>query len=141
MHFKRLHFVDSSLVACGAAESSFQKRLDQLPGERGPDHLATQTKDIHIVVFNALVSGEHVMDEPCAHTGNFVGADGSPHATAAERHAATDCACGYGPGQRDYVIRVVVSGDGSNRTEVYDLMGSIAQQIRNLLFQNEPSMV
>jgi hypothetical protein len=27
------------------------------------------------------------------------------------------------------------------RTEVDDLMGSTAQQIRDLLFQNEPSMV
>jgi len=91
MHFKRLHFVDSPLMACGAAESSFQKRLDQLPRERGPDHLATQTKDIHVVVFNSLVSGEHVMDQPCTHTDNFVGADGCPHATAAERYSSAPC--------------------------------------------------
>jgi hypothetical protein len=81
------------------------------------------------------------MDQPCTHTDNFVGADGCPHATAAERYSAIDCSCGNCPRQRDHVIRVVVSGDGLNRTEVYDLMGSTAQQIRDLFFQNEPSMI
>jgi hypothetical protein len=62
------------------------------------------------------------MDEPSAHTGNFVGADGCPHAAAAERHSAINCASGYGPGQWDNVIRVVVSGAQMERTEVDDLM-------------------
>jgi hypothetical protein len=138
---KRLHFVDSSLVTNGSAEPGFQKSLDQFPRECGPDHLSAQTKDIHVVVFNALVSREHVMDEACAHTGNFVGADGGPHAAAAERNSAIDCAASYGPGQRDNVVRVIVSGAHLIRAEVYDLMGGTAKQIRNLLFQNEPSMV
>jgi hypothetical protein len=37
------------------------------------------------------VSGEHVMDQPCTHTDNFVGADGCPHATAAERYSSAPC--------------------------------------------------
>jgi hypothetical protein len=56
MHFESLHPVDSALVACSAAESSFEKPLDQFPRECGPDHFSTQTKDIHIIVFHALVS-------------------------------------------------------------------------------------
>jgi hypothetical protein len=141
MHFKCLHFVDSPLVAYGAAESSSQKRLDQFPSERGPDHFATQTKDIHVVVFNALVGREHVMDEACPHAGNLVGADGCPYATAAERHSAIDRARGYGPRQRDNVIWVIVSRARFIRAEVNDRVAGVAQQIRYLLFQNEPSMV
>jgi hypothetical protein len=81
------------------------------------------------------------MDEPCSHTSNLVGADGCTHATAAERYSAINCACGHGPGQWDDVIWVIVSGARLKRTEVYDLVGSTAQQIRDLLFQSEPSMV
>jgi hypothetical protein len=81
------------------------------------------------------------MDETSAHTGNFVGADGCAHAAATERHSAINCASGYGPGQWDHVIRIIVPGVRLNRTEVYDLMESTAQQIRDLLFQSEPSMV
>jgi hypothetical protein len=100
MYLVRLHLVDSTLMACGAAESSFQKRLDQFPRERRPDHLSAQTEDIHVVVFNALAGREHVMDEACAHTSNFVGADGCPHTAAEERNSAIDCASGYGPRSR-----------------------------------------
>jgi hypothetical protein len=128
-------------VANGTAEASLQKCLNQFPCQRWPDHLPTKTKDIHVVVFNALVSREHVMDEPGAHTGNFVGADGCAHATAAKRYSAINCASGYGPSQWDNVIRVIVSGARLNRTEVYDPMGSTAQQTRDLLFQGEASMV
>jgi hypothetical protein len=81
------------------------------------------------------------MDEPCAHTGNFVGADGCAHSTTAKRYPAIHCASGYGLGQWNHVIRVIVSGVRLKRTEVYDLMGSSAQQIHDLLFQSESTMV
>jgi hypothetical protein len=122
MHFERFHFIDSALVANCAAEASLQERLNQFPGQCRPDYLPAERKDIHVVVLNALVSGEHVMDEPSAHTGNLVGADGGTHAAAAERYSAINRASGYGPGQWDNVIWVIVSGTWLNRTEVYDLV-------------------
>jgi hypothetical protein len=81
------------------------------------------------------------VDEPCAHTSHFIGADGRTHSAAAERYAAIDRAGGNGSGQRDHIIRVVVSGAQMRRTEIYNPMASGAQQIRDLFFQNEPSVV
>jgi hypothetical protein len=141
MDLQRSHFLHPALVALRAAEASFEKCLNQLPGQCWPYHLSAERKDIHVVVLNALVSGEDIMDEPSAYTSNFIGADGCAYAAAAEHDSTIHCARGYGPGQGNHVIRVIVSGAQLERSEVYDLMGSTAQQIRDLLFQSEPSMV
>ena len=74
-HFQCHHFVDSALVALRAAEASLQERLNQLPCQCRPNHLPAKREYIHFVVFHALMSGEHIVDEPGAHTGNLVGAD------------------------------------------------------------------
>ena len=68
---QRPHFSQAALVAWSAAEVSGQKGLDQFPGERRPDHFSTQTKDIDVVIFDVLVSGENIMDEPSTHTDLF----------------------------------------------------------------------
>jgi hypothetical protein len=141
MHFQRFHFVDSALVALRAAEASFQKRLDQFPRKRGPDHLSTQRKDIHVVVFNSLMGGEYVVNKSGSYTGNLIGAYGCAHSTAAKRYSAIHLASGHGVGKRDHVIGVIVSGTQLMSAEVYDLVARASQQLRDLLFQNEPSMV
>ena len=92
-----LHFIQAAFVALGTTEVSRQKSLDQFPGQRGPDHFSTQTKDIHVVIFDALMGGENIMDEPGPHTGNLVRGDGRSHAAAAERHSAFNLPRGHGP--------------------------------------------
>jgi hypothetical protein len=141
MHLQCPHFIHSALVSWCSAEACLQKRLNQLPGKCRSDHLSAKRKDVHIVVLNPLVGGEHIVDEPSAHTGNFVGADGCANATPAERHSAINCASGYGSGQWNNVIWIIVSGVRLSRTEVDDLMGSTSQPNRDLLFQSESSMV
>jgi|GEM_PF-7034784 len=88
MHFEGFHFVDSALVAWGTTEASAKKCFDQFPGQREPDHLSTEAKYIHVVVFHALVGRENIMDEPCTYTRNLVSAYRRPHAAAAERDLA-----------------------------------------------------
>jgi hypothetical protein len=141
MHFQRFHFVDSALVALRAAEASFQKRLDQFPRKRGPDHLSTQRKDIHVVVFNSLMGGEYVVNKSGSYAGNLIGAYGCAHSTAAKRYSAIHLASGHGVGKRDHVIGVIVSGTQLMSAEVDDLVARASQQLRDLLFENEPSMV
>jgi hypothetical protein len=45
------------------AEASGKESLDQFPGERGSDDFSSETKDVHVVVFDALVGGKHIVDE------------------------------------------------------------------------------
>jgi hypothetical protein len=81
------------------------------------------------------------VNEPGAHTSNLIGADGRTHSTTAERYSTFHRAGGNGSGQWNHVIRVIVSGARMKCTEVDNLIGSPAQQIRYLLLQGEPSMV
>jgi hypothetical protein len=74
------------------------------------------------------------MDETSAHTGNFVGADGCAHSTAAECYSAIHLASGHGIGHRDHVIGVIVSWAQLMSAEVYDLVARTSQQLRDLFF-------
>ena len=109
-------------MALGAAEVSGQKGLDQLPGECRPDHFSTQTKDIHVVIFDALMSGEDIMDEPGTHAGNLVRGDGRSHAAAAECHSAFNLPRGDGLCQGDDEVGVIISGVQFVCTEIHDLV-------------------
>ena len=81
------------------------------------------------------------MDETSPHASNLVGADGCSHSTTAECYSAIHFSGGNGSGKWDYVVRIIVSWTRLKRTEVDDLIGSITQQVRDLLLQNEPSMI
>jgi hypothetical protein len=93
-----------------AAEVSGQKGFDQFPGKRRPDHFAPQTKDIHVVILDALMGGENIVDEPGTHTGNFVRRDGRSHAAAAEGYSTVHLSGGDGPGEGDDEVGIVIFG-------------------------------
>ena len=128
-------------MALGAAEVSGEKGLDQFQSEGRPDHFSAQTKYIHVVIFDALVSGENIMDEPGTNTGNFVHGDGRSHAAAAERHSTLNVSRGDGPGQGDNEVGVVIFGVQLVCAEVHDFVPRATQRFRHLLFQGEASVV
>jgi len=124
---QRLHLGQAASVSLGPAEASGQKSFDQLQGERRSDHLSAETKDIHVVVFDALTGKKVIMDLSGAHPRNLVRGDGGTNAAAAQRHAALDFARGDGPGQGDDEVRVVILGVQSTRAKVRDVIARVAQ--------------
>jgi len=138
---QRLHFCQTALVALGAAEMSGKTSLDQFQSESGSDHFSTQTKDIHVVIFDALMGGENIMDEPSTDAGDFVRSDGRSHATAAERHSTLHLSRGDSPGQGDDEVGVVISGVQLVCAEVHDLVPQAKQRLSHLAFQDIPSVV
>jgi hypothetical protein len=138
---QRLDFRQAALVAWSAAEVSGQKGLDQFPGERRPDHSLTQAKNVHIVIFDALVGGENIMDKPGTHPGNFVRGDGCSDTAAADGHSTVHFSRGNGPGKGNDEVRVVVFGVQLVCAEVHDLIPRAAKLLRQLLFQGKPTMV
>jgi hypothetical protein len=70
------------------AEASGKESLDQFPGERGSDDFSSETKDVHVVVFDALVGGKHIVDEAGTDTCDFVRGDRRTDAAPAERYPA-----------------------------------------------------
>jgi hypothetical protein len=119
--FNRLHLGQAACVAWGAAETSRQKDLDQLPGQRGPDHFSAKTTGIHIVIFDALVGTKDMIDESSTHAGNLVCGNGRSHTAAAERHSTFNVPRRDRPGQRDDDIGVVIAGIQLLCTKIHDL--------------------
>ena len=62
-------------MAFGFARLRSQKRLDKVPRGGRPHNAATQTNDVHVVILDALLSREVVVDQTCSRAGNLVGAD------------------------------------------------------------------
>ncbi len=98
---QRLDLRHATSVTRSAAELSGEKALDQLQSERRADDVATDTRDVHRVVFDPLMRGKDIMNERGAHARHFVRRDGRADAAAAKRHAARDLAGGNGPGEWD----------------------------------------
>ena len=68
-------------------EEMSSQKLNDCPKVSHPDHFSTQTKDIHVVVLDALMGGEDVMDSAARTPANLFAAIRS-HAAAAEHHSA-----------------------------------------------------
>ena len=117
-----MHFSQAALVASSTAEVSGQEGLDQFSGERRTDHLPTQTEDIHVVIFNALMGGKNIVDEPGPHPWNFVRGDGRSYAAAAERYSAFSLTRRHGAGHGDNEIGIVICGVQSVCAEVHNLV-------------------
>lgn len=71
---------------------SMEKGFDQFRGEPGPDHLTAKKKNIHVIVFDALMGAEHIAYQPGTYARDFVRADRCADSAAAEGHAAEQCA-------------------------------------------------
>ena len=52
---QRLDISQAALVAWRAAEAGGEKLLDQFAGQRRPDHFPAQTKDVHVLIFDAMM--------------------------------------------------------------------------------------
>ena len=138
---QRLNFRHAALMAWSAAESSVKKGFDQFAGEGRPNHFPTETKDIHVVVFDTLMGGENIVDKRGTHTGNLVRGDGRSYTAAAERHSPLNFPRRDGPRQRNDEVGVVISGVQLVRAEVHDFVSRATERLRHLFLQGKPAVV
>jgi hypothetical protein len=120
---------------------SAQKSLDQLQRERGANDFTAQTKNVHVVVFNALMSGENIMDEGGAHARNLVRGDGCANAAAAESHTSLKLARCDGPSQGNDIIGVVILWVQLVCTKIHNIIPQGLQHGCYLRFKDESAMV
>ena len=59
----------------GLTELGAEERLDEIPGDGGPDRPSAHAEDVEVIVLDALLRGEVVVDERGADAGDLVGAD------------------------------------------------------------------
>ena len=72
----------------GLTELGGQERLHEIPGHRRSNGSSTHTKNVHVIVLDALLGREMVVDQTGADTLDLVGAHRRPDAAAADREAS-----------------------------------------------------
>ena len=90
-----------------------QECLNEIPGNAGPNGTPAHAKNIHVVVFDALLCGKMIVNQRGSHSRHFVGTHRSAHAAAANRNAAVDFAGNNSASQGKNVVGIVVGlGEG-----------------------------
>src|SRR5262245_4249364 len=123
------------------AEFCDQKRLNEIPRDGGSNGAAADADDVHVIVFDPLSRGKVVMNQSGTSARNFVGADRSPDAAAANGDSAFHGARRNRLGERDDEVRIVVVGTQLVRSEIDDIVSRGAQTRGQVLLQLESSVV
>jgi len=128
-------------MALGLTIPGCQKRPDEIPGNGGAHRPAAHTNDVHVVVFDALLGGEVVVDQCRADSRNFVGADTRSYAAAANRHAAFHFPRHHGFRKRDNEIGIIVAGCPNVGTEIDDFVSVRTNSCDYLFLQTKPAVI
>ena len=104
----------------------------------GSDGPAAHAEDVHVIVLDALLRREMVVDERRADARNLVGADRGADAAAADRHAALHLSRDHGLGERNDEVGIVVAGIQSVRAEVDDFMPAARRRASRSSFKPNP---
>jgi len=96
-------------VARLLAEFRVQKRFDEIPGHQRANGAPTHAKNIHVVVFNALLGRKMVVDQCCPNTVDLIRAHRCAHSTPADGNSAIDSTSHNGTGERKDVVRIIIS--------------------------------
>lgn len=82
--FQRRHFLKTSDEPFVRFELSSQKHFDQIPSQGRACYPTSHTHNIHVIIFNSLMSGERICDQCCPYPRHLVGCNASPDTTAAD---------------------------------------------------------
>jgi hypothetical protein len=120
--FHARHFSQPPQMTLGPTEFGTEKRLDEIPRHGRPDRPSAHAQDVEVVVLDALLRGEVVVNERRADACDLVGADRRAHAAAADRHAALYLSRDHGTRKRDDEVGIVVVRIERVGAEIHDLV-------------------
>ena len=101
------NLVEAPHVAVLGNEFGGEKRLDDLPRQRGADNPCGKGNDVDVVVLDGLVSGVGVVGLSAADSVEFVGGDGGTCPGTEDNDAAVGLSVDHGPANRCGVVGVV----------------------------------
>jgi hypothetical protein len=135
------HLAQAPEVALGLTEVGGEKRLDQVPGNGWPHGPAAHAKNVHVIVFDTLFGREVVMDQRCANTVNLIRAHRRANPAATDSDSALHLSGGYGLGQRDDIVGIVIALVRTKSSEIDDLMTRSAKPAEQFLLQSKSTMI
>ena len=135
------HLAKSPKVTRLLAVLGIEEGLDQIPSHGGTNGAAAHAEDIHVIILNALLGGEVIMDEAGADALGFIGADRGPHPAATDGDAALDLACHESEGHRGDEVGIVVVMAELVGTEVDDFVTGGLELGDQLFFQFKSAVI
>src|SRR5262245_3935972 len=113
---------------------------DQIPSHFRPHSPSAHAQNIHVIVFDSLLSRKVIVHQRGANPFHLIGADGCTYPTAADRHAPFHFARDNCVSERDDKVWIVVHVIEDVCAEVGNLVAS-STQLRNQLFLKSESTV
>src|SRR5215475_2704140 len=130
LNFSRLqrsHFPQPAQVSFGLTVLSRQKRLDEVPSHGRSYRPAAHAKDVHMIVLDALLGREVVMDQCGTDAVNLVGAHRRTDTAAADRHTAIHLSSDHRLRQRKHIVGIVIAFAQSMGTKISDFMAGVVK--------------
>ena len=118
-----------------------EKRLDEIPGDGWSYGPATHTKNIHVIILDALPGREMIMNQASAGTLDLVGTYRRPNAAAADREAAIHFPRYHRSREWNDKVGIVVVGAQRVSAEINDFMAGSAELSNQLLLQTKSAVV
>ncbi len=118
LKFQGGYLAQTAYVAFSPAELACEKRLNEIPGDGGPNGAAAHTNDVHVVMLNPLLSRKVVVDQPGTYAWDLVGTHRSADPTTANRDTARYFARGHGLREWNYYVGIVVQRVQLMSTEI-----------------------
>src|SRR5215472_6834532 len=109
-------------MALTVAEFGCQKSIYQVFGDHRSHHSAANTKNVHVVMLDSLVSRIVVLHQPGPDSRNLVRANRGAHSAPTCRDAAFHLAGSDCTSERDDEIRVIVAWIQTVRPVIDDFM-------------------
>src|SRR5271154_1345391 len=125
--FQGRYFSETPQMPRSLAKFGGQKCLNQIPRQFRTFDASAQTNDIEIVVLNALLRRKMVLNQTCADSFDFVRANRSTDATAANRDATIHFACRHRPRQWNNEIRIVIVENQLVCAEIINFVTRVAK--------------
>src|ERR1019366_1343912 len=117
-------------------ESSYQ-----VEGQFLADDALSKAKDIHVVVFHALVGGVVVVAKPGANSVHLVRRHRSPHPTPTDQDASFAALIQHSCSKLDRAVRIMIRHIAVVRAEIDDLVAELLQFGDHDFVQGDPGVV
>src|SRR5215468_6917872 len=115
--------------------------LNKVPCHCWTDGPAAHTDYVHVIVFDSLLCGEMIVDEPGASARHLVGTHRRANPTAANSHASIHLAGRNGMREKHHEVGIIVIRVQAIGSEVLHLVPSLIKFGHDFFFKRETTMI
>jgi len=125
----------------GAREACFKKSPDDVERQFRPGNACSKTKDIGIIIFNALMSRESIFTKGRAYPFEFIGCDTGADPAAADQNAAFGSAVLDRLSKPLGIVGIIITRFQAMGPHIEDPVPEQADAVQNLFLQREAGVI